>query len=215
MHASSQEKLYDVKYWNDRYEAEGSRVEEGKEERYECYLTFEKLRPFLERNISPASDSPRILQLGCGTSSLTADLFSLGYHDQCSIDLSSVAIETMKTRYLDLGPDLEWRVMDVRKMKFDGESFDLAIDKGVLDEIIRGGSLRTPEPAVVDKVKAYVDEVARVVRPGGKWLCITFRPPDLLKPWLAREGIWEVKVEILRVPQGTLGYFGFVMTKYS
>jgi EEF1A lysine methyltransferase 4 len=215
MPASSKEELCHVKYWNDRYEAERSRVEEeGKQERYECYRTFEKLRPFLERNISPTSDSPRILQLGYGTSSLTADLFNLGYQNQCSIDFSPVAIEVMKTRYPDLEPGLEWRVMDVREIKFDERSFNLAIDKGALDAMLYG-SLLTPEPAVLDNVKAYVDEVARVLRPGGKWLCITYQQPRFLKPLLSREEIWEVHVESLQDARDSFEYFGFVMTKYS
>ena len=61
------------------------------------------------------------------TQSLTADLFSLGYRDQVSIDFSSKAIEAMKQQHADLG--LDWRVMDVRQMDLENDVFDVAIDK--------------------------------------------------------------------------------------
>jgi ubiquinone/menaquinone biosynthesis C-methylase UbiE len=58
---------------------------------------------------------------------LTADLHGAGYSDQVSIDFSAKAIEIMAAR--SQGMDLEWRVMDVRKMEFADTSFDVAIDK--------------------------------------------------------------------------------------
>jgi hypothetical protein len=55
-----------------------------------------------------------------------------------------------------------------------------------------------------------------VLKPGGKWLYITYRQPHFLKPLLLREGIWDLKVEILEEPGGGGGgfeYFGFIMSK--
>jgi len=56
---------------------------------------------------------------------LTADLFSLKYTNQLSVDFSEVVIEQMQTKR----PDLEWRVDDVRNLKLEDCSFDIAIDK--------------------------------------------------------------------------------------
>ena len=58
---------------------------------------------------------------------MTADLYGAGYHDQVSIDFSPTAIESMKQRHGDL--DLQWEVMDVRRMSFEDTEFDAAIDK--------------------------------------------------------------------------------------
>ena len=78
----------------------------------------------------------------------------MGYKSQVSIDFSPVVIEQMKARH----PDLDWRVMDVRKMDFSDSSFDVAIDKATLDAMLYG-SLWDPEDEVKQNVKAYVDEV--------------------------------------------------------
>jgi hypothetical protein len=60
--------------------------------------------------------------------SLPEDLYNLGYENQCSVDFSPVAIDFMKEKHKDI-KTLEWRAMDVRKMEFEEETFDCAIDK--------------------------------------------------------------------------------------
>lgn len=107
--------------------------------------------------------------------------------------------------------------MDVRKMTFANSSFDVAIDKATLDAMLYG-SLWDPEDEVKQNVGAYVDEVARILKPGGMWLYITWRQPHFIKPLLAREGTWTVEAETLAEQPGgggMLEYFGFVMRKHE
>jgi len=59
------------------------------------------------------------------TKTLPADLLGLKYTNQLSVDFSEVVIEQMQTKH----PDLEWRVEDVRSLKLEDSSFDIAIDK--------------------------------------------------------------------------------------
>jgi EEF1A lysine methyltransferase 4 len=92
------------------------------------------------------------------------------------------------------------------------------------------GSLWDPEDDVKANVGAYVDEVsrlwhsfilqtadrrqvARILKPASVWLYVTYRQPHFLKPLLAREGIWTIKVETLEDSPGSFEYFGFVITK--
>jgi hypothetical protein len=58
---------------------------------------------------------------------LTTDLYAAGYTNQVSIDFSPKAIEIMAER--SQGMNLDWRVMDVRKMDFADAAFGIAIDK--------------------------------------------------------------------------------------
>jgi EEF1A lysine methyltransferase 4 len=74
-----------------------------------------------------------------------------------SIDFSTKAIAIMAERESAL--NLEWQVMDVRDLKFPGNSFDIAIDKGTLDAMLHG-SLWDPEDDAKENTKAYVDEVS-------------------------------------------------------
>lgn len=106
--------------------------------------------------------------------------------------------------------------MDVRKMEFESNKFDVAIDKATLDAVLYG-SLWDPEDEVLNNVKQYVDEVERVLKPGGIWLYITWRQPHFTKPLLLRHSIWTMHVQTLDDPHGAGGfeYFSFVMTKHS
>jgi EEF1A lysine methyltransferase 4 len=205
--------LSHAKYWDARYIAEIEGVTD--EESYEWLRTFDKLRPFLRHNLPSPSTEPRLLHLGCGISSLAADLSNLGFLHQSNVDFSPVAIDTMKARYGDLKPGIEWHVMDIRNMEYDSNSFDAALDKSTLDAMLSGGSLWTPPPEVAQNIARYVDEVARVLKPGGKWLCISFNQPHFLTPLLRREAAWEIRVEVLQDAPGSFEYFGFVMTKHS
>lgn len=62
----------------------------------------------------------------------------------------------MKAKYQSL--ELDWQVMDVRRMGLEDATFDIAIDKGTLDAMLHG-SLWDPEDDVKANSKAYVDEV--------------------------------------------------------
>lgn len=54
-----------------------------------------------------------------------------------------------------------------------------------------------------------------MLKPGGEWLYITFRQPHFMKPFLAREGLWDLSVEVLDDGAGTFEYFAFKMTKHQ
>lgn len=104
--------------------------------------------------------------------------------------------------------------MDLRKLELEDASIDIAIDKSTLDAFLHG-SLWDPPEDVRESVGAYVDQVARVLKPGGKWLYITYRQPHFMKPLLLREDKWTLAVETLVDPDGVgvFEYFGFVMTR--
>ena len=56
---------------------------------------------------------------------MPADLFNLHYTEQLSVDFSETVIKQMQVKH----PNLEWRVEDVRRLKLENSSFDIAIDK--------------------------------------------------------------------------------------
>ena len=77
------------------------------------------------------------------------------------------------------------------------------------------GSQWDPPDEVQDNVRNYVDEVAKVLKPGGRWLYITFPQPHFVKPQLVREGVWELVVECLEDGPGMFEYFAYVMTRHD
>jgi hypothetical protein len=100
----------------------------------------------------------------------------------------------MRAKYAALHQ--EWRVMDVRSLELADAEVDVAVDKGTLDAMIHG-SLWDPPEDVCENVGRYVDEVARVLRPGGLWLHITYRQPHFMRRHLEREGVWTAEVEVV------------------
>ncbi|MCJ1393027.1 hypothetical protein MMC18_005899 [Xylographa bjoerkii] len=193
-------------YWNKRY-GQGT---ESEETTHEWFRTFEKLRPFLEKELPSASSEPRILHLGCGDSTLPADLDNLRYRNQISVDFSDVVIEQMQSKY----PDLEWRVDDIRKLGLESSTIDIAIDKGTLDAMLYGSQWDPPED-VQENVRKYVDEVTRVLKPMGRWLYITYRQPHFVRQQIIREGVWDLVVERLEDDPGTFEYFAYILTKHD
>ncbi len=53
-------------------------------------------------------------------------------------DISSVCIAQMAHRNAQLRQELEWVVMDCRKMDLPSDAFDLIIDKSTLDALLCG-----------------------------------------------------------------------------
>ncbi|XP_022636136.1 endothelin-converting enzyme 2 isoform X2 [Vigna radiata var. radiata] len=113
-------------YWDNRYTNEP-----GPFDWYQKYIT---LAPIISLYVPPTQ---RILIVGCGNSAFSEGMVvDGGYTDVVNIDISSVVIEAMKSKYRDF-PQLKYVKMDVRNMSdFESESFDAAIDKGTLDSIL-------------------------------------------------------------------------------
>lgn len=59
-----------------------------------------------------------------------------GYKFIINVDWSQPAIEQMRELSGDKGPTFKYLTMDVLDMEFNGEVFDVVIDKGTLDTIL-------------------------------------------------------------------------------
>uniref|UniRef100_A0A6J0VF19 EEF1A lysine methyltransferase 4 n=1 Tax=Pogona vitticeps TaxID=103695 RepID=A0A6J0VF19_9SAUR len=188
-------------FWESRYRVEGA-------EPAEWFGGLECFREQLEAELKPGD---RILVLGCGNSALSYDLFRLGYTDITNIDYSEACIVSMRDHYAHC-PGLQWAVMDARALTFVDGTFDVVLEKGTLDSMMveEGDPWNVSHEArmLLDQV---LTEVSRVLRPGGRFISITFAQPHFRKRHYAQPTYgWSVQYKTYG---SGFHYFLYIMLK--
>jgi ubiquinone/menaquinone biosynthesis C-methylase UbiE len=143
-------------YWDSFFKKRGKKA-------FEWYGEYHELCGALHK-YTKAED--QILQIGCGNSSLASDLYDVGYRNIRSIDISDLAISMMSEKNKQR-KELIFEKMDATAMKYSDDSFSVVLDKGTLDALFTDTSAE-----VVERVEAMWGEVARVLRLGGRYLCV-------------------------------------------
>ncbi|THH30107.1 hypothetical protein EUX98_g4084 [Antrodiella citrinella] len=120
-------------YWDQRYS------QEAEDDSFDWFKTYSDITPILSELI-PSKDA-RILMLGCGNSKLSEEMYDDGYKNIVNIDVnirlySGILIERMQHKHSESRPEMQWFEMDVRDLKFEPGSFDVAIDKGTMDAMM-------------------------------------------------------------------------------
>jgi SAM-dependent methyltransferase len=99
----------------------------------------------------------KILDIGCGTGSLTLLLAELG-HDVIGVDLSPAMVVHAKTKSVAAGYHIPFQVMDAANPQFASEHFDVILCRHLLWAL--------PEPALV------LQRWASLLAPTGKLILI-------------------------------------------
>ena len=172
----------DVKYWEERYK----NSEYPTFDWLENYPTLKEIITSL--NIS--KESGKILNLGCGNSEFSENMYDDGYHNIKNIDISHNVINLMKERSKNR-PEMTYEVMDVRDLKYENNYFDLAIDKSTIDALLCG------DDAFINVAK-MIKEVQRVLKVGGYYMIISYGTPDNRVLHLNRK-FEKFKIEILKI----------------
>ncbi|KAL3506430.1 hypothetical protein ACH5RR_031812 [Cinchona calisaya] len=156
----------------------------GSDDSFEWYAEWPQLKDILLPHLSspPSSTATssrgtaeeiQILVPGCGNSKLSEYLYYEGFRNITNVDFSKVVILDMLRRNVRLRPEMKWRVMDMTHMQFEKESFDVVLDKGGLDALM--------EPELGPKLgNQYLSEVKRVLKDGGKFVCLTLAESHVL-----------------------------------
>ena len=136
---------------------------------------FETPPAALQAAIAGESERGRAIELGCGLGSNALYLGRSGF-DVTGVDVSPAAIERARARADEAGLAVRFIVADLltpEALDRLGGPFDLAVEWEVFHHI-------PPEAE-----RAYIENVARLLRPGGIWLAGTLSVED---PWLADQG---------------------------
>lgn len=109
--------------------------------------------------------SAAIIDVGGGESTLVDDLLDRGYSDLSVLDISAKAIDFTRKRLGTKAQMVKWHIGDVTQYEFASQRFDVWHDRAVFHFLT--------DPAARH---SYVDQVRRVMRPGGRVLMATFGP---------------------------------------
>ncbi|WFD48863.1 hypothetical protein GLX27_003534 [Malassezia furfur] len=181
-----------VEYWDRRY------ADEAFDSDFDWFRKYSDIVDIVHELIPDRTS--RILMLGCGNSTLSADMYKDGYTNIVNLDYSKVLIEKMQARY----PDLDWRVMDIRELREHAEelggldSWDVIIDKGTMDALMaENASVWSPSEQVLDNVTREVDGVLALLKPRtGVFLYFTFGQPHFRLPHMQRAE-WTLSKRVL------------------
>lgn len=130
---------------------------------FEWYGSFSQLGGDVKRYIVPTS---RVLVVGCGNSHFSAELYDSGVEDITNVDFDKTVINDMISRNKSR-KSMKWEVMDMKKLEFDSDSFDVVFDKGALDAL-----MSSPE-SKQDAVE-MIDSISRVLKPNGCYACVRY-----------------------------------------
>lgn len=125
-------------------------------------------RPHLETSLAfieaaaPQRDA-RVLDVGGGASTLVDDLLVRGYRHLTVLDLSAAALQTARDRIGAAAGSVNWLHADARDTGVEARSIDLWHDRAVFHFLTESA----------DRA-AYVQEVTRVLKPGGHLVIATF-----------------------------------------
>ena len=176
VNADDNSKFKRQQYWDTRFKDEES---------YDWLLTYSQVRDSLFPYLKPTD---RILIVGCGNSTFSADLYDDGFHNLVNIDFSDVVIERMRAIHRDARPLMRWEVMDMCDLTYEDSSFDVVIDKAAMDALlVDEGDCWDPEPSVVQNVHRMCVSLAQVLTKTGLFLQISFAQPHFRTKYLMGE----------------------------
>ena len=115
-------------YWEARYKDINST--------FDWLEDYKTLKDIID-NLSIPKETGKIINLGCGNSEFSENMYDDGYHNIYNIDISKNVINIMKKRN-EKRPKMSFEVMDVRDLKYENNSIDLAVDKSTIDALLCG-----------------------------------------------------------------------------
>ncbi|XP_076246315.1 eEF1A lysine and N-terminal methyltransferase homolog isoform X2 [Calliopsis andreniformis] len=97
-----------------------------------------------------------------------------------NIDTSHIVIKQMHDINASVRPDLIFKQMDATQMTYANESFSVVLDKGTLDAL-----MPDTKEGTMSTVNRYFKDITRVLRNGGRYICISLLQEHILKELLS------------------------------
>jgi demethylmenaquinone methyltransferase/2-methoxy-6-polyprenyl-1,4-benzoquinol methylase len=108
-------------------------------------------------------DGALALDVGAGTGDLAFELRRLGARRVIGIDFSLPMLAVASQKARGLAEHIDWALADALRLPFSSETFDCVTNAFVLRNL--------------SDLKAGLTEMARVLKPGGRLVCLDMTPP--------------------------------------
>lgn len=203
--------LADRRLWDELH----ARSHRGADPTFDWFFGYDEVQglllPLLQR--PPAAGPARVLDVGCGISGLCTGLYTKCPHpvDVLGVDFSPVAVAHMNS-LLEGGTlcpghpasHLHFVQADAQNLEpvAASSSFDLVLDKGTWDAVIRGG-----HPGAY----RLLSECLRVLQPQGTLIQFSDEDPDVRMPGL-EQGVPGRTVSVQELgPFRGISYFAYMV----
>merc|ERR1712028_119163 len=143
-------------YWDTRYT-------EDNQEQFEWLQSYEHLQPLINEQFT--NKAGKVINVGCGRSTLLTDMSRDGYSTVEGVDWCSTLISQCNSQYAGI-PHTAASVLDL-EATYPGDSVDYIIDKGLLDSILCGANS-------TQNAYTYLMQCKKALKPGGKLLIISY-----------------------------------------
>ena len=160
-------------------------------EPFDWYQVYSGFKDIISSSISKKD---KILNVGCGNSRLSEELYEEGFEDITNIDFSPKVITSIEEKYKTKYPKMVFKVMDVLNMQeIQTGSFNIVFDKATLDSILCGDNSG-------NNAEKMINEIYRILAPGGKYICITYGDPEHRKKYFETQQWSNLSVDKIAKP---------------
>ncbi|XP_072016600.1 eEF1A lysine and N-terminal methyltransferase-like [Amphiura filiformis] len=163
-----------------------------KEKIIECYGDYPDLCGLLHKYIKSADHA---LVLGANNSTVGESLYDVGYHSLVVVDSNENAIKKLVAKNENKRPEMKFASMDFGKMTYGDDSFNVVLDRGTVDSLI----LQDTSGDIQDKLSGLFEQIQRVLKLAGRFICVSFAQDEVVKPvleYFSNEG-WPVRIHKL------------------
>ena len=153
---------------------------------FSWYSGWDDLEPFW-RELVPDTTS-RVLIPGVGNDDAMVKMYDAGWRMLTAIDYAPAGVARASSLFGERTAVVE--VADVRELPYGAAAFDAVLDKGTLDAVYLSGGSRAKDRD--RELQRAVDDLHRVLRPGGVCMSITAAAAIHLPGAFAKGGSWRI-----------------------
>ena len=126
---------------------------------------------------------------------MAEEIIDDGFNKVTCIDICYSAIKYMQDEYHERYPQLRFTQMDVRDLQFPNASFDIVIDKSLMDCMVCGDAPK-------ENIHRMLTQIHRVLTPTGTYFCISHGKQSKRKKYLknVKKFQWKITKKLLSKP---------------